>query len=99
MIFAVAVAINDADARSRPQCGPQIAQQNDGLGDLVIGLQHQHRVNAVRGEPGIVGLAVYGSYVGQMFVAGTLLNVAGCLGINIHGIHHPGRPLAWRRGR
>ena len=54
VVRAVAVAIDDADARARPQRASQIAHQHHRVGDFVIGLQQKHGIDAVGRQLGIV---------------------------------------------
>ena len=49
VIFAVAVAIDDPDTSARPEALPEVRQQLHGTRHFMVGLQEQHRIDAVRG--------------------------------------------------
>jgi len=50
VIFAIAVAVNYADARSIPKRLSQVLEKDYRGADFMIGLEYQDRIHAVRGQ-------------------------------------------------
>ena len=66
VIVALAVAVDDAEARSRTHGNIKCGKHRLRVGDLVVDLQHHHSVHAVGREPGICGSPQYGLDVGKV---------------------------------
>src|SRR4029077_16668080 len=86
VILGFAVAVDDADLGAGAKSGAQVAQESDGLGDLVVGLQEQNGVDLVGGQEGVVFVAEDGVHVMELFFLGAVFDVVDGFGVDVDGV-------------
>jgi len=65
--------------------GAQVRQNERGMGDLVVDLQHQGCVEGIRRKFGIIGCAQQGHDVAEVLSLGALLNVGDGFRVDLFG--------------
>ncbi len=83
VVVALAVFVNDAEAGVVAHGKMERGEHWLRVGDLVVDLQHQHGVDGVGWEFGVLGCAEDGLNVVEVFFIGTLLDGLDVLRINV----------------
>jgi hypothetical protein len=83
VVGSVAVAVDDAEESAGAHGGVEIGEENLGVGDLVVDLQHQCGVDGIGEEFGVVGCAEVGLDVEEVFLDGALADGVDGLGVDV----------------
>jgi len=93
--LAIPITINHSHLGPRRERCPKVAQQYDGLSDLVIRLQQEHGVNCPW-QQRVIRPAQYRFDVAQALFANSRFNVTYGLRIDIDGVHGSSIPHTFR---
>ncbi len=97
VILAVPVAIDDSNFRVGPKRRVQFSKQGHGIGNFVIRLQKQNRIDGIFRKKRIVCLPKDRLYVAQLLFLRPVVDVADRLRIDVDRVHRAGFAHSPRR--